>query len=143
MMCGSGTLLIERLMAGPARQVVGYDIDAHAIAATKTHLRNAAIRGAKVDLRHGDVLAATGAFDKIVVNPPWGTSVGSHDENRELYPALLQVAARLATPDARFCVLTHEIKVFESALRTTDWNLVEQHRFFQKGHWPRLYVLQQ
>jgi tRNA (guanine6-N2)-methyltransferase len=138
MMCGSGTLLIERLLAGPAAQVVGYDVDPDAIAITKTHWRNAAIRGAKVDLRNEDVLTAEGEFDKIVVNPPWGTSVGSHDDNVTLYPALLATAARLAP---RLYVLTHEITLFESALSATGWKLVEQHRFFQKGHWPRLYVV--
>ncbi len=142
LMCGSGTLLIERLFAGPARQVVGYDISREAIAITKTHLRNAAIRGAKVDLRNEDVLGATGTFDKLVVNPPWGASVGSHDANVDLYPALLRATARLAAPRATLCVITHEIKVLESSLRDqSDWTLVDQHRIFGKGHWPRLYVL--
>jgi 23S rRNA G2445 N2-methylase RlmL len=139
LMCGSGTLLIERLLAGPAARVVGFDLDAEAIAITKTHLRNAAIRGAKVDLYNEDVLTIDGEFDKLVVNPPWGTSVGSHAENAALYPALLAAAARLGP---ELFVLTHEIKLFESALQTQhDWRLVGQHRFFQKGHWPRLFVL--
>jgi 16S rRNA G966 N2-methylase RsmD len=142
LMCGSGTLLIERLFAGPAAQVVGYDVDVDAIAITKTHLRNAAIRGAKVDLRNDDVLDAHGESDKLVVNPPWGTSVGSHEENATLYPALLDAAARLAAPNATLALLTHEIKVFEGALAAAaSWTLVDQHRFFQKGHWPRLYVM--
>jgi predicted RNA methylase len=142
LMCGGGTLIIERLLAGPAQQVVGYDIAPDAIAITKTHLRNVAVRGAKVDLRNEDVLEATGEFDKLVVNLPWGTSVGSHEENATLYPALLDAAARLASVHGTLCVLTHEITVFESSLKTQhNWTLVDQHRFFQKGHWPRLYVL--
>ncbi|HVT76075.1 MAG TPA: methyltransferase [Acidimicrobiales bacterium] len=139
LMCGSGTLLIERLMAGPAQRIVGFDIDPDAIAITKTHLRNAAVRGARVELYNEDVLTVEGDFDKLVVNLPWGTSVGSHEDNAALYPALLAHVARLAP---RLFVLTHEIKVFESALQTQrDWRLVGQHRFFQKGHWPRLYAL--
>ena len=142
LMCGSGTLLIERLVAGPAHQVAGFDIDAEAIAITKTHLRNAAIRGAKVALHNEDVLTVDGEFDVLVVNPPWGTSVGSHDDNATLYPALLRAAAHLAADNARLFVLTHEIRVFESAQQTQhDWRLVYQYRFFQKGHWPRLYAL--
>jgi tRNA (guanine6-N2)-methyltransferase len=138
LMCGSGTLLIERL-ATPAESVTGFDIDPDAIAITKTHLRNAAIRGAKVALHNEDVLTVDGEYDVMVVNPPWGTSIGSHEDNEVLYPALLRAASRLG---ARLYVLTHEIKVFESALQTQHaWQLVEQHRFFQKGHWPRLYVL--
>lgn len=143
LMCGSGTLLVERLLAGPAARVVGFDIDPDAIAITKTHLRNAAIRGAKVELHNEDVLTVDGEFDKLVVNPPWGTTLGSHEENATLYPALLEAAAHMAAHDATLCVLTHEIKVFESALRSQSrWHVADQHRFFQKGHWPRLYVLQ-
>ncbi|HUR76410.1 MAG TPA: methyltransferase [Acidimicrobiales bacterium] len=142
MMCGSGTLLVERLMAGRVSQVVGYDIDPGALDKTRVHLRNAAIRGAKVELRNEDVLGAVGEFDKLVVNPPWGTSVGSHAENATLYPALLEAAARMAAPHATLCVLTHEIKIFESALADQPrWSLADEHRVFGKGHWPRLYVL--
>ncbi|MEY2468999.1 MAG: hypothetical protein QOF21_1697 [Actinomycetota bacterium] len=144
LMCGSGTLIIERLAVGVPAACVGYDIDADAIAKTKTHLRNAAIRGAKVELRNENVtlVDATHEFDKLVVNPPWGTSVGSHEENETLYPALLDAAARLAAPHATFCVLTHEIKLFEGALREqTAWSQQSEHRVFQKGHWPRIYVL--
>jgi 23S rRNA G2445 N2-methylase RlmL len=73
------------------------------------------------------------------VNPPWGTSVGSHEENAELYPALIRTAALLGP---RLFVLTHEIKLFESALQAQDdWNVIAEHRFFQKGHWPRLFSL--
>ncbi|MBA2609309.1 MAG: methyltransferase [Actinobacteria bacterium] len=142
LMCGSGTLIIERLAVGRPALCVGYDISTDAIAITKTHLRNAAIRGAKVELHNADVLAAEGRFDKLVVNLPWGTSVGSHAENETLYPGALAAGARLAAPDATFCVLTHEIRVFEAALAAQrEWSLVDEHRIFQKGHWPRLYVL--
>lgn len=141
MMCGSGTLLIERL-AFPSAQLVGYDIDADAIAITKTHLRNAAVRGARVELVNADVRNATGEFDTLVVNPPWGTSVGSHEENPSLYADLLTTAARIGAPSATLCVLTHEIRVFEAVLAAqTNWRVTDEHRFFQKGHWPRLYVL--
>lgn len=138
LMCGSGTLLIERL-AYPASRIVGYDVSADAIAVTKTHLRNAAIRGARVELVNADVRAATGEYDVAVVNLPWGTSVGSHDENPSLYRDVLTTAATLAP---RLYVLTHEIKVFEATLaEQSTWSLVDEHRFFQKGHWPRLFVL--
>ena len=142
LMCGSGTLLIERLAVGVPSLCVGVDISGGAIDKTKTHLRNAAIRGAKVQLHHADALEVTGDFDKLVVNLPWGTTMGSHDENETLYPAVLAAASRLALPDATFCVLTHEIRVFEAALGAQDaWSRVDEYRFFQKGHWPRLFVL--
>jgi 23S rRNA G2445 N2-methylase RlmL len=142
LMCGSGTLLVERLTAGKAARVVGYDISESAIAATKIHLRNAAIRGAKVELHEKDVRGADGSFNKLVVNLPWGTSVGSHEENPSLYADVLRTAARIAAPGATFCVLTHELRVFDGVLRDQDaWDLTAEHKCFQKGHWPHLYVL--
>ena len=119
--------------------MVGYDIDADAIAITKAHLRNAAIRGAWVELVNADVRGATGTFDTIVVNLPWGTSVGSHAENPSLYSDVLATAATLGP---RLFVLTHEIKVFEATLdEQSAWSIADEHRFFQKGHWPRLFTL--
>lgn len=142
LMCGSGTLLVERLFADKAAKVVGYDISVSAFTATKIHLRNAAIRGAKVELYEQDVRTAEGSFNKLVVNLPWGTSVGSHEENPSLYRDVLETALRIATPNATFCVLTHELRLFEEVLQDQEaWSLREEHRFFQKGHWPHLYVL--
>ena len=145
LMCGSGTLVLERLAAGPAARVVGIDNDPAALAATSVHLRNARHRGVRVELLEADATAlddGTGRFDALVANPPWGTLVGSHDENDALYPALLRGAAAVAAPGARFGVLTHDVRRFETVLRADpSWTLEQSWRFFQKGHHPRLYRL--
>ena len=145
LMCGSGTLLLERLAAGPAARVVGIDLDPAALDATRVHLRNARHRGVRVELLEADATAldeAVGRFDVLVANPPWGTLVGSHDENEALYPALLRGAAAVAAPGARLGVLTHDVRRFETMLRAEpSWALEQSWRFFQKGHHPRLYLL--
>ena len=145
LMCGSGTLVLERLAAGPAARVVGVDIDPAALATTRVHLRNARHRGVHVELLEADATAldgGVGRFDALVANLPWGTLVGSHDENDVLYPALLRGAAAVGAPSARFGVLTHDVRRFESVLRAQErWALEQSWRFFQKGHHPRLYLL--
>ena len=145
LMCGSGTLVLERLAAGPAARVAGVDIDPAALAAPGIHLRNARHRGVRVELHEADATAldeGVGRFDVLVVNPPWGTLVGSHDDNDVLYPALLRGARAVAAPRARFGVLTHDVRRFESVLRSdAAWMLEQSWRFFQKGHHPRLYLL--
>ena len=145
LMCGSGTLVLERLAAGPAARVVGIDVDPAALATTRVHLRNARHRNARVELLEADATAlddGVGRFDALVANPPWGTLLGSHDENDALYPALLRGAAAVAAPNARFGLLTHDVRRFEAILRAdATWTLEQSWRFFQKGHHPRLYLL--
>lgn len=141
-MCGSGTLLVERLAVGRPARVVGADSDAAAVNGVAANLRAARYRG-RVErvvsdarrLPHPD-----GSFDVVCTNLPWGTSVGSHDDNRVLYPAVLRELRRVVTAAGRAVVLTHEVSVFEDALGG-NWDLVARHRIFQKGHHPRMYVL--
>ena len=53
-------------------------------------------------------------------------------------------AAELAAPGARLGVLTHEITRMQRVLeqRAAGWRRVGEHRFFQKGHHPRLFLLE-
>lgn len=144
LMCGSGTLLIERLLAGPARAAVGVDADEAALEACRANLDAAGVRA---DLVSGDV-AAPGLlprrrFEVILADPPWGTRHGDHGTNEAVYEAMLRTARRLAAPGARFAVLTHEVRLMERLLpRHGDlWHPSSVHRVFQKGHHPRIYLL--
>lgn len=145
MTCGSGTFLVEQLHdAAPAR-AVGVDLDPAAIDAAREHQR-AARRKGKVDWLVGDVLQVDlePGFSRLVTNPPWGTLHGEHETNEELLAALLGRAAQLAAPQARLGVLTHEITRMQRVLETAPagWRPVGEHRFFQKGHHPRLFLLE-
>lgn len=145
MTCGSGTFLVEQLhLAVPAR-AVGVDLDPAAIDAARRHQRAARRRG-RIDWVVGDVRTADlgSGFTRILSNPPWGTLHGEHSENEQLLTDLLDRAAELAAPRARLGVLTHEItrmhRVLEQA--PAGWRPVGEHRFFQKGHHPRLFLLE-
>jgi 23S rRNA G2445 N2-methylase RlmL len=136
LMCGSGTLLIERLLAGPARSAVGVDSDPAAIAAAQ---ENAA--GLDVELHTADIADWTGGpFDVIFADPPWGDKTGSHETNDALHELLLRKAFELSA--TRLVVLTHEIRIMQRCLRRTDfWTVRRELRVFAKGHHPRIYVL--
>ena len=145
MTCGSGTFLVEQLhRAAPAR-AVGVDLDPAALDAARRHQRAARRRG-RIDWVEGDVLTAEleGGFTRLVTNPPWGTLHGEHESNEDLLAALLERAAELAAPGARLGVLTHEITRMQRVLeqRAAGWRRVGEHRFFQKGHHPRLFLLE-
>lgn len=145
MTCGSGTFLIEQLHAlAPARSV-GIDIDPEAIDAARTHQRAARRRG-RIDWLVGDVLTARlePGFTRLVTNPPWGTLHGEHESNEQLLADLLERAGQLAADGACLGVLTHEITRMHRVLRgePSGWRLAAEHRFFQKGHHPRLFLLE-
>jgi predicted RNA methylase len=146
LMCGSGTLLVERLAYGAPSEIVGVDHHAAALDATTANLR-AARRKGRVDLWDADATdlaeVTDARFDVLVADLPWGTLVGSHDDNAVLYPAVLAEAARVAVPGARFVVLTHEVRLMERTLRDQQaWRRVDEVRVFQKGHHPRLIRLE-
>ena len=113
--------------------------------AARRHQRAARRRG-RIDWVEGDVLTAEleGGFTRLVTNPPWGTLHGEHESNEDLLAALLERAAELAAPGARLGVLTHEITRMQRVLeqRAAGWRRVGEHRFFQKGHHPRLFLLE-
>ncbi|MGH3488612.1 MAG: methyltransferase [Actinopolymorphaceae bacterium] len=146
LMCGSGTLLVERLLVGPARRAVGVDSSDAAGAATRGNLRSAGLSGrAEVltgDIRRGETLEGAGSFNVLVADPPWGDKHGSHRENRELYETLLRTSADMATDGASMVVATQELRLMDSLLSTTTaWRCDERIQVFAKGHHPCLYVL--
>lgn len=148
LMCGSGTLLVERLLAGPAAVAVGVDVSAEAVAATR---ENVAAAGLTDDVRLdvADVLAPGGTwrdaapFDLLLADPPWGTTHGSHATSAAVHAGLLEAAHAVCAPGGRLVVLTHEITVMERCLRAASglWQQRAAVRVFAKGHHPRIYVL--
>lgn len=142
MTCGSGTFLVEQAFRRAPRRAVGVDLDPAAIAAARAHQRAARRRG-RIDWRVGDVRTADleGPFTRFLANPPWGELHGEHATNQELLADLLRRAAQLADPSARLGILTHEIRRMHAvaAEAASGWTLRGEHRFFQKGHHPRLF----
>ncbi|PJF48337.1 MAG: methyltransferase domain-containing protein [Chloroflexi bacterium] len=124
--CGSGTLLIERAAAGPARRLIGCDTDPHALTCAQANIAayQAGAKGERhpFELREWDMRCLPlpdASVDAITADLPFGHRVGSHDDNMALYPALLREAARVAKPGARCVFITAEVRLMESALAQT------------------------
>lgn len=134
LMCGSGTILVERLLAGPARAGVGIDLSAEAIAAARANAAAAGVAD-RVKLLPGDVDSdgwlATGPYDCIYADPSWGDK---HSLNEDLHLRLLERAHRGAAAGARLVVLTHEIRITERCLRKASglWRLDSETKVSQK-----------
>ncbi len=149
LMCGSGTLLVERFLAGPAAALTGLDVDEEAIACTRRNL-GAAGAGEACRLLAADLRSAPlpeSGFDVIAVDLPWGDAVGSHQDNVRLHPAALEAAARLAAPGARLVLLTHELRLWRRVLSDqalagpAPWRLDRELRVAHGGHFPHAYLL--
>jgi predicted RNA methylase len=146
LMCGSGTLLIERLRAAPARFAVAVDADPGALDCCAENLDAAGLRG-RVTLLQADIgdqdWAESGPFDVLLADPPWGTLMGEHQTNAALHELLLERAHAVAAPGARLAVLTHEVRIMERCLAEarSQWESQQVVRVFQKGHHPRIYLL--
>lgn len=121
--CGSGTLLIERAMAGPARRLIGGDTDRQALACARENI-TAYVKGAPdkrdtLELHCWDMRRLPlpdASVDAITADLPFGHRVGSHDDNLALYPAMLREAARVARPGARCVLITAEVRLIERTL---------------------------
>lgn len=145
LMCGSGTLLIERGLTGRWSRGVGVDIDPEALACAEANVAAAGLQ-ARAELLSADATALpfeAGSFDRLSVDMPWGDAVGRHSDNSELYPRLLTEAARVAATGARMVAITHELRLFEASLaRQSGWRAANTVRVFHGGHRPGLYLLE-
>ncbi|MAS37611.1 MAG: RNA methyltransferase [Anaerolineaceae bacterium] len=145
LMCGSGTLLVERLRRAPADVIGGCDSDAIALRCATDNLV-AAGYGKAVDLFEMDIAdlpLPDACIDMICADLPWGQLVGSHESNLTLYPKALREAARIAAPGARAVFITHEIRLMERVLRDYAdlWTVQQEVKVFQGGLHPRIYLL--
>ncbi|MCX7789609.1 MAG: methyltransferase domain-containing protein [Chloroflexaceae bacterium] len=142
--CGSGTLLIERLLLAPAKRAIGCDTDPQALACTRANLEAAGV-GQWAEVQPWDARALPlpdAAVDVITGDLPFGHLVGSHAQNLELYPALLAEAARVARPGARCALLSHEVRLMERLLADSPvWRVNETILVDLGGLYPRIFVL--
>ncbi len=146
LMCGSGTLLIERMQFGKPENIFGVDTSRESLAMAAANIHAAGL-AKDIRLERMDATALKGipdaSFNKLVADVPWGQLIGTHTNNNELYPALLREAARIAEPYADFIVLTHDIVRFEAVVKThsADWKVKAAYQVSQGGKHPKIYHL--
>jgi tRNA (guanine6-N2)-methyltransferase len=140
---GSGTILIERGLSGPAQALIGCDVSGSVLEVAQTNAR--AVPNLEFEWLHTDARQlplADQSVDALAADLPFGVLIGSQDENMRLYPALLAEAARVAKPGARFVIITQAIRVMDLVLPSqTAWTVAEVLKVTQGGLHPRIYVL--
>ena len=114
-MCGSGTILIERALAARYRLLLGGDIDPEAVQAA---MENIGPRYKPIELQLWDARQLPledRSVSVIATNMPFGKQIGTAEDNRKLYPALLHEWTRILMDGGRMVLLTSE----RSLLRRT------------------------
>lgn len=124
-MCGAGTIMIERGLAGRYQLIQGGDIDAEAVANTFENFGN---KHKPREIHHWDAKRlplSDESIDKIATNPPWGRQIGSPSELRSLYQLVFSEMDRVLKPGGCVAILTSEWKVSKQALEKTNLTLIE------------------
>jgi 23S rRNA G2445 N2-methylase RlmL len=111
-MCGAGTILAERALAGEYRRLLGGDLDPIAVQASTANLApwcRGADRDCTLYLWDARALALrSGSVDVVVSNLPFGEQIGSHEANPDLYRRVLRQVGRVLRSGGRAVLLSSE-----------------------------------
>ena len=146
LMCGSGTLLIERLRRQKTRTAVGIDISEEAIVASNKNIEAAGF-GDRIQIRSGDaqdIDFPDDSFDAITTDLPWGESIGSRESNLALYNGTLKEATRVCRSGGIVVILTQDTDSIKSVLAEirNHWNIIDERTILQRGYQPLCTTLQ-
>lgn len=136
--CGSGTILFEASHWCP-RAVMGSDISASSIAVATRNLTSATGSVFVAQADRSPVRPAS--IDRIVSNLPFGKQVGSHANNKHLYPALLSEMERVLVPDGRAVVLTEDKRLLRESVERSDLKILRERVLESGGARPTAFVL--
>lgn len=142
--CGSGTLLIERMLLGVPALGLACDTDAAMLAAARENLEAAGFKAARLEQWDATRLPLPDAsVDMVCADLPFGQLVGTHRDNQELYPRLVAEAGRVCASGGRMALITHEIRLLDAALaeHATIWQPLDMLRVRVGGMTPAIYLL--
>ena len=123
--CGVGTMLIERDICVPAREMYGIDIFGDAISGAR---ENATLAGEKINFIHRDFLDFKHEylFDEIITNMPV-KGKKTKEEMDAFYGAFFKKAASLLTDDGKIIMYTNEAGFVKKQLRLqTNYRLIQE-----------------
>lgn len=141
-MCGAGTLLIERGEAGRYRRLLGGDSNPLAVQATRD---NVGPRYQPIEIRHWDARSLPvedNSVTTIVTNLPFGKQIGTVEQNRVLYPALLREWRRVLQAGGKLVLLTSERVLLRRTLEVyPEWTRVNHLPVIVRGQSAEISVL--
>ena len=143
-MAGSGTILYERMQAGPAAGLLGGDIDPERVQAARKNLRPAGKRAAP-DVRQWDARQLPlddASVDKVATNPPFGKQLGKDMSPKQLYGPLLAELQRVVRPGGRIVLLSSEYDLIKEEVRKLPrLTITTGYSVAVLGVWGRIYII--
>jgi SAM-dependent methyltransferase len=130
--CGSGTMLIERAMISPCKELIGLDIFGKAADISR---ENAGAAKIKAKFIKTDCLnfKPGGQFDEVISNLPFGNRVGTHKENTELYEGLARKLTEWLAPDGIAVLYTMEYELLKRLINKTKGLALENEAHTEAG----------
>jgi tRNA (guanine6-N2)-methyltransferase len=148
-MAGSGTLLYERLQAGPFGQILGGDIETERVDAARKNVRGSRKKpGAgdpPIDIREWDARQlplADASVDKVATNLPFGKQLRGAQTPAKLYPPVLAELQRVVRPGGRIVLLTSEYDLIKETVRNLPrLTITTGYSVAVLGTWGRIYLI--
>jgi tRNA (guanine6-N2)-methyltransferase len=146
-MCGSGTILLERMHAGPYKKILGGDIDSSRVEAARQNLPKHR-KGRKehlISVRQWDahnLPLEDGTVHKVATNLPFGKQIASSQDLESLYNGLFSELSRVVTPDGRIVLLSSEYDLIKQLMRLQPHlEILSGYSVATLGVWGRLYLV--
>lgn len=132
-LCGSGEILLERAMAGPAAAILGGDVNEAAVRAAHRRIAEPFPAACLCRWDPRRLPLNDRSIDAIISHLPSGQQVGSRQVARSLYQSLLREACRLLRATGRAVLLTTEPETLSELLTRQPEFSVETQRTVRSG----------
>jgi len=147
-MCGSGTILLERINAGPYHQVLGGDVEDTRVTAARQNLpqQRKGRKADKIIVRQWDsrqLPLDDGSVHKVATNLPFGRQLSAGQNLEALYQGTLHELARVVHPGGKIVLLSSEYDLVKQCVRREEkLNILTGYSVAVLGHWGRIYLIE-
>jgi tRNA (guanine6-N2)-methyltransferase len=141
-LCGAGTVIIERALLAPYRELSGGDIREEAVAMARRNARAARVRANWERWDARSLPLASSSVSRIITNLPFGKQIGSHEANTALYRDLLPEFGRVLASNGLLVTLTSEDQLWENLLHHHGWQISRKMILVVLGQPASLFVAQ-
>lgn len=146
-MCGSGTILLERLYGGPSKLILGGDVQDDRVNASRQNMPRPR-KGRKkreLTIRQWDARQLPlddSSVDKVATNLPFGKQIGTQQELKGLYSAVFSELQRVVKPNGRIVLLSSDYELVKSLMRAQPkLQIATGYSVATLGHWARIHIV--
>jgi 23S rRNA G2445 N2-methylase RlmL len=148
-MAGSGTILYERMQAGPFGRLLGGDIDPERVDAARKNVRGSRKKpvasAPQPDIRQWDARQLPlddASVDKVATNLPFGKQLRGAQTPAKLYPPILAELQRVVRLGGRIVLLSSEFDLIKEEVRKLPrLTITTGYSVAVLGVWGRIYII--